>query len=694
MTGRGTAALHALAHDYGIQTAYYDTDHRRVPASPDALLAALRVIGAPVQRLEDVPAALVERERSRWLWRVEPVTVSWEGLSPAVFLRLPATEASGTLHCRLQTEDGAVREWTTDIESLAVTATVDVDGARHVEMLLPLPGPLPLGYHDLTLTASRRTLTTMLIAAPARAYTRPGATKRWGVFIPLYALRSERDWGVGDLTDLGRVGDWVSDLGGDVVATLPMLASFLHEPLAYSPYTPVSRLFWNEMFLDPEAIVGSPAAAGISKQIEALRETPLVDYAAVAALKRKVLSRCVKLFEGNGPALDAFRRERPDVETYARFRAAVEKQRQPWRKWPQPMQDGSLPDGCFDDNARLYHIGVQWLAEESMRRLRDAASERGRDLYLDLPLGVHPDGYDAWRYHSVLVEGASAGAPPDTVFAGGQDWGFAPLHPERIRESRYEYVIAYLRHHMRNASLLRLDHVMGLHRLFWIPKGQDRHEGVYVRYRPEEMYAILTLESQRHHSSVVGENLGTVPTYVNPTLDRHGIRRMHVLHYELNADRSPPLNPVPAGSVASLNTHDMPPFASFLAGEDIDERQRLGFLDGVQAAGEHAWRRRQRDALVAYLRRERLLAPDADDPRSILRAALRLLARSPAGVLLVNLEDLWAETRSQNIPGTTDDQRPNWRQRAAHTIEELFAMDDVTALLREVDSHRLEADVR
>src|SRR3990172_6909058 len=224
----------------------------------------------------------------------------------------------------------------------------------------------------------------------------------------------------------------------------------------------------------------------------------------------------------------------PEVEDYARFRATGERQRAPWPSWSRPLCDGVLTEGDYDERARRYHLYVQWVAREQIRVLSEHSRRAGVNLYLDLPLGVHPHSYDVWREREAFVLGVSGGAPPDVVFTQGQDWGFPPLHPEAIREQGYRYVIAYLRHQLQHTTLLRIDHVMGLHRLFWIPKGLEARDGVCVRYPAEELYAIFCLESHRHRASIVGENLGTVPAYVNSAMARHNLHRMYVLQYELD----------------------------------------------------------------------------------------------------------------------------------------------------------------
>ncbi|MEW5762746.1 MAG: 4-alpha-glucanotransferase [Bacillota bacterium] len=675
--------LHQLALLYGVQTAYYDTGGRRRQAAPEALLATLRALGAPVEGAADVPGALRERVQDAWRRRCEPVTVAWEGEAARVELRLPALRAEDTVTCRLELEDGRARRWTHDLARLPLLGKATVEGKACVARSLPIPWPLPPGYHRLTLTFPDGAWETLVMAAPRRAYLPAGPARTWGVFVPLYALHAGRSWGTGDLTDLAALVDWVRELGGGLTGTLPLLAAFLDTPCDPSPYAPASRLFWNELYLDPtrlpelevcpeaREILASPA---FRDEMAALRAAPLVDYRRALALKRRVLEPLARAcFEWGGERLAALRRwaaGNPAAEDYARFRAAVSRTGAVWNGWPAAMRDGALRERDYDPEIARYHLYVQWATDAQLREVAGRAREGGAGLYLDLPLGVHRAGYDVWRERAAFALEADAGAPPDSFFPAGQNWGFPPLHPERIRAQGYRYFIACLRQHMRAAGVLRLDHVMGLHRLFWVPRGAAPRDGVYVRYRAEEFYAILALESHRHRTLVVGEDLGTVPRYVRAAMARHGLHRMYILPFVLPADprQSPP--PPPVSALAGLNTHDTPPFAAFW-----------------EEAG-----RGTREALTSFLRREGRLAPGEAGAAEVLAACLAHLAAGRARLLLVNLEDLWLETAPQNVPGTGDT-HPNWRRKARYALEEFTRLPGVRAALRTVARLRREPAV-
>jgi len=697
-----TRRLHQLARLYDVQTAYYDVFHRRHQASPQALLHVLRALGAAVDSLEDVPSALEKRRQALWERCIDPVVVAWDGAPVQLELRLPAAKASGSITCELQLEEGDVRSWTCGLEDLPEMAGAELGGARYVAKRLTLPERLPHGYHRLCVETPGRCCHSVVISAPSRAFGFEGgmSQRSWGVFLPLYAAYSQRSWGAGDYSDLESLADWVGELGGDVVATLPLLSTFLNEPFEPSPYTPVSRLMWNEFYVDvtrlPE-LEGSASAqallesTSLQRDIAVLRDSPLVDYRRQMALKRRVLEElCRSLFSQPSSRLEGLRRfvsTHPGMEDYARFRATLEQRRTPWPTWPERLRQGKLQKGDCDETVSRYHLYAQWAAQQQVQALLEKGDNDGAKLCLDFPLGVHPHGYDVWRNQNCFVLDATVGAPPDAVFTAGQDWRSPPLHPERVREQGYGYFIACLRHHMRFAYILRIDHVLGLHRLFWIPQGMEPEQGVYVRYPTEDLYAIIALESHRNEAIIEGEDLGTVPPCVRPAMNRHGLYRSYVLQYELSSDSARGARTVPSRSIASVNTHDMPPFAAYWQGLDIEQRMELGLLDRAASRCESKERERLKRALVSFLQRRGFARRGSKDCKGILMAILAFLGASQARLVLINLEDLWLETEAQNMPGTRDE-CPNWRRKSQYRLATLRRLPQVVDVLREVDRLR------
>ena len=689
--------LRQLATRYGIQTEHQDMFGKRTAASVDSLIATLQALGAPIYRVEDIPSALGSHEAYSWRSGLEPVAVAWDGRLGPLSLRLEAAQAKGRARCRIVFEGGLLQEWELKLEDLATTGAAEVGGRRHVTLKIaaakmPRRLRLPNGYHRFQMECHAGGFDCLLISAPARAYDAPG--KGWGLFLPLYALASRENWGGGDFSDLKKLGEWVNAKGGEVVSTLPLLATFLGQPLEISPYMPASRLFWNELYVDPRDTLEferCPAARTLVhsnfflRDVEALRKLPRVDHRRLMALKRPVLEAMAQwLLNSKSERTTAFLKyvaAHPQLTDYARFRATTERQKIPWPAWPQRLRSENLKPNDYDSNDELYHQYAQWIAEEQLERLA-SNQDGGAGLYLDYPLGVHPYSYDVWRDRERFAMQASTGAPPDTLFTKGQNWGFPPPHPEVMRRQGYSYFIACLQHQFRHADWVRIDHVMCLHRLFWIPEGRPASDGVYVHYPAKELYAILCLESHRSKTVVVGENLGTVPPEVIRAMNERGLKSMYVLQYEARPDPDKCLRAVPRNAMASLNTHDMPPFAAFWSGGDIRDMEEIGLLDSQEAIDQVKIRNQVRQALMEYfLKRPRRKA--AASAAAVLEASLEWLASSEAKMLLVNLEDLWLETSPQNVPGTNLE-RPNWQRKARLSFEQFSKAPRVISILRTI----------
>ena len=694
------ALLHKLARLYNVQTAYYEISGRYRESPPEAILEVLKMLGAPLARVEDAGEALRQRRQFLWQRGIEPVVIAWQGRAPTVKVRVESASAEAPAHYELALENGEHRRGVCQDEQRRKPVPCRLEGATYIARRLTIPERLPLGYHRLTLAVGKRSFQAFLFAAPLKAFVAE-SHRQWGVFCPLYALGSQQSWGSGSFADLERFGSMVAQLGGNVVGTLPLLAAFLNEIYNPSPYAPVSRLFWNEFYLDvagvPELQKSSTAQAianssSFREELEALRAEPLVQYRPAMALKRRLLEELARSIskapDQRRARFEEFVTHHSRVEDYAAFRATVERQRKPWREWPGASRDGTIGAGDYDADAKHYHLYVQWLAQEQMQAL--ALNSGGAALYLDFPLGVNLDGYDVWREREAFAIDASGGAPPDDFFNKGQDWGFPPLHPEGLRNQGYAYYVDCVRHHLAHAGLLRIDHVMGLHRLYWVPRGFSPTEGVYVRYPAEEFYAILSLESERQRTEIVGENLGTVPPYVNAAMERHNIHGMFVAQFCVGTDRNHALpSSIPAAAVASLNTHDTPTFAGFWQEKDIQDRIELGLLAGAEIDRERRTRAAQREALAAYLQSRGWLQEATQDAAAVLRAWLCEMARSETHLLLVTLEDLWLETAPQNVPGTWEE-RPNWRRKAKFPLESVSSLPSVAETLKAIDLIRKE----
>jgi 4-alpha-glucanotransferase len=627
------------------------------------------------------------------------VVTAWDGAPLEVGLRLPAALGNAPVRYRIELETGGIRRGKCR-QLRGRAGAISVEGTPYLVRRLAIPGKLPPGYHRLRLQTGGLSFEAFLLASLTQAYTSAqDGERRWGLFCPLYALASQQNWGAGNFSDLTGFGNYTRANGGTVIGTLPLLSAFLDEPFNPSPYAPVSRRFWNEFYLDVQRVPELEhcstardliASSDFAAEIANLRAAPLVEYRRIMALKRTVLEELLRWFSAQPPErranFEAFVAAHSALDDYATFRAKTERERKTWEQWAGTSRDGSISAGEFDANAKLYHLYVQWHADQQMKAVAERAAS-GPALYLDFPLGVNRDGYDVWRERDVFALAASAGAPPDAFFTGGQNWGFPPLNSENLRRKRYQYYIECVRHHLGYARMLRIDHVMGLHRSYWIPHGFQAKEGVYVHYRAAEFYAILSLEAHRHRAEIVGENLGTVPVYVNRAMARHKIHGMHVSQFFVGTDPRGALPPIEDDTVASLNTHDTPTFAGFWHETDIQDRLELGLLSGSEAEDQRRDRSARREALIGFLQSSGALPDNRGDPLAVLRAWLSHIASSDATVVLLNLEDLWLEAAPQNVPGTWEE-RPNWKRKARFTIDELGGKDEVAAVLRMVDELR------
>jgi 4-alpha-glucanotransferase len=686
-TRRETRALRRLARFCGVHTAYTDSLGRVQVAETEVLVAVLRALGQPVMKVADAEEALSARTRELSSRFAEPVAVAWDGEPSFHVLRVPNAMVSRPVEVSIELEDGGEAREIAETRPLGPTR-----GGARTRVALPLPSGLPHGFHRMRLTVDGESAEVGLISAPRRCHEPAEATRGVGLFLPLYALVTERSWGTADLSDLARLAEWCGSHGCRYVGTLPLLASYLDEPFEPSPYVPVSRLFWNELYADVTAAPEfelSPAAgemlasAEVADELEALRELPLVDYRQSMALKRRVLEQLAATAFANHTRraeIEAYVAAEPGVDDYARFRAAVELAGKDWHAWDRPARDGVLREAAYDEGARRYHVYVQWLLRSQLDQLGERMRASGSDLYLDLPIGVHGGGYDVWRYRPHFIYGAAAGAPPDDFFTEGQNWGFPPIDPITSRERGHRYFRSVIRNHLRHSDVLRVDHVMGLSRLFWVPDGFEPAQGVYVSYPAEELYALLCVESHRSRTRLVGENLGTVPEAVNLAMEERGLLRMSVTQFELRADPENAVPEVAPGTLAGMNTHDLPPFASFWKGRDIDVRRSMGLIDDAKVTVLLRQREALRDAVTHDLEAEGAIGPDAE-PDEVLAAILLRLAKGEADILLVNLEDLWLEARAQNVPGTVDE-FPNWRRKAIRSLEAIEADEEIGELLK------------
>jgi 4-alpha-glucanotransferase len=675
-------ALTELAERYGVQASFVGTDGRVHRAEDAVIVAILQALGAPIASEADVADALAARRQSQGSTSLEPVLVHRVGRVASADVTLPGRVHPRDVWCTVALEDGEVRRHRLTANLIGMRAVREV-GAMPVNRYRfgldeGRTEPIGPGYHRITVEWPGAQASALLIASPRC----PEATRGWGLFLPLHALRTEQDWGVGSYADMADLGQWVGELGASMLGALPLYPAFLDPPADPSPYLPVSRLAYNEVFVDPTVLpelAAAPEARRLlggdefRRQLLSAHNSTLVDYETVSRLRRQVLAPMAEaLLAGSSARRDAFCAwvdGHPELLAYARFRAAGDR-----LGHGAGVEVRPLPKDPEAEPTLGYHLYAQWVAAQQL-----SAAASTIPLYADLPIGVHPDGFDPVWAPGAFVPGAHGGAPPDLFFAGGQDWAFPPLHPERMRDDGYDYFIGVLRRAFRHAAYLRVDHIMGLQRLYWIPEGFDARHGAYVSYRADELHAVVALEAHRAGAVVVGEDLGTVPDGVRSRMAEDRMLRSWVLQFESTG--ADPLPPAPSGVLASWGTHDLPRFVSHFSGDDIGEQEREGELSPTDAAAERTGRAHWRAALL------RALGVD-DQPDEIgetaalaLRGCLLHLASSAADLVLVDLEDLWGEHEPQNRPGTGTG-AANWRRRGMHTLSEAERETVTTGFLR------------
>ncbi len=595
-----------------------------------------------------------------------------------------------------------------------------IDGARYQTRRLPLPLDLPLGYHRLEVTIGDTAPSAMaLTVTPERAFGLADLDREhlWGVTLPLYGLCSERNWGIGDFGDLADLAKAMAGLGAGLIGINPVHALFPSRADRISPYAPSSRRFLNVLLISIERAArrlgGLPALDPACRAMLArARAAAQVDYPTIAELKQGALEQLHRTFAASGgparAAFDQFRaRVGPSLERQAVFEALLDHlvQKDPahrcWRHWPADYRSPDHPAVAAFAARHAQRVEffqfLQWLADEQLAEAQTEAQAAGMPigLYLDLAVGVDPDGAEAWADPATVASRVRIGAPPDDFSPKGQDWGLAPLAPLALRAQAYAPFVELLRRNMAHAGALRIDHVLGLRRSFWLPPERDL-PGAYVRYPLDDLLGLIALEAERARCVVIGEDLGTVPEGFRATLAEAGLLGCRVLYFERDQEgRFRGAASYPSACLASIGTHDLPTLAGFWVGRDIDWRERLGlFAEPAQPARERIERGLIRQRLLELLAAEGLLPagldpadPPAELPWSVVLALHQLLARSPAELVVMQLEDALQLVEQANLPGTTD-QHPNWRRRLEVPLEQLAADPGVLELAQGIQSAR------
>lgn len=717
--------IRQIAKDAGIADAYTNAWGQTEAISEETQLKLLDALGYDVSNESTLSGSAKKRQRTAL---ISPVCVLRSDEPKHIVLHLGVSARVSDFSWRLTTETGEVLEGY--LESELVKDSRKENGL----LAFSLPDALPLGYHNLEINRKRRKspITTQVICAPARCY-QPKALqqgqKMWGPSVQLYTLKSQQNWGMGDFSDLKFLIEKIADNGGDFVGLNPIHALFPANPEAASPYSPSSRRWLNCLYIDLTAIEDyhqCPEAKSVvqsaefTNRKEQARNASWVNYSEVADLKFTVFPLLYQRFKQDELANESMRAKafRQFVEeggesllSQSAFDAlhGMLKETNPnswgWPAFPEKYRHFSRIDvqrfiKDHPDRVEL-HMYLQWIASQQLAAAQQSAIDKGMaiGIYRDLAVGVADAGAETWADEGALCLKASIGAPPDVLGPQGQNWGLPPFNPDYLKAHAYKPFIDLLRANMTHCGALRIDHVLGLLRLWWIPKGDNAQHGAYIYHPVEELLAILALESQRHQCCIIGEDLGTVPEEIRALLSSAGIYSYKVFFFETAPDGgfySP--KHYPAQSMAALCTHDMPTLRGFWHCEDIKLGEKIGLYqnaDTVAALFDGRLKAKQR--ILESVNWHGYLPDNTPLDASVVAMDTELnnnlqrhLAAGNSALLSLQLED-WLEMENPvNIPGTVDEY-PNWRRKLSKSLNEIFDDPACISLMETISSTRQHA---
>jgi 4-alpha-glucanotransferase len=716
--------IEQAARAWGVQTDYWDIWGKQHHATPDLETAILQSLGVDLSSKAALRQAIESRTQRQWRSPLAPTIFLTAGTPFEIPVSLPVSQAGSRATLRIHLEDGRAVAVEIALGELPAADTVELDGRPLVSKRVRLPDDLPLGYHEMTIdVAGEFSPPSRLIVCPSRAFEPAWLQSRRaaGLAISLYGLRSQRNWGCGDTTDLKALTDWVAErTGTSFIALNPLHAIPNRQPYNTSPYLPNSIFYRNPIYLDVQAIpdfaASSRAAAlfqspGVQKEISTLRNAELVEYERVYSLKLRFLKLLFQAFlkqwrdktPRSAELKQYIEREGELLHRFAVHSAldqAIQKKCPEiynWKGWPEHYQDPESPATReFAEKhwrSVLFYKYIQWQLDLQLAAAQQHAIERGLSigLYHDLALATDRYGSDLWAQRDFFVAGCRVGAPPDGFSPKGQDWGFPPPNSDRHVEDGYGLFAESIRKNCRHGGALRIDHVMRFFRLYWIPDGMEATDGTYVRDRFEALLSILALESVRNQVIVIGEDLGTVPDEAREVLHRFGILSYRLLYFEQdNNGRFRPPQDYPRDALVSATTHDLPTLAGFWLGKDIDARRDAGLLTDEGAyRNMRADRAREKQKLLDLLIGLKLL-PDwfPRDAAQVIElvgelhnAIVGFLASTPSKLMVLNQEDLLKQAEQQNLPGSTAEY-PNWRRKMKCTVEELWTSGEIQDFAR------------
>ncbi|KQW28306.1 MULTISPECIES: 4-alpha-glucanotransferase [Pseudomonas] len=687
------AQLEILASRAGLAVDWIDANGRAQKVSPAVLRSVLTGLGHPAGSAQEIDASLLQLQEAQQNHQLPPLITADVGVS----LDLSRYFEAGT-PCEIKLEDGAT-----------LNLNLDADAK--------LPGMVPVGYQHVSIQDQHFTLAV----APARCYSVAEAVddptpRAWGLSAQLYALRRPGDGGFGDTQALEELARVAGERGAEAVAISPMHAMFSSDTGRYSPYSPSSRLFFNSLYAAPGTILGERAlrtaidATGLTNQLRTLEEQPLIDWPVAAQAKQKILRALYDGFsQGEHPLHEDFSSFRHSsgeaLENHCRFEAlqaerAARGENLDWRHWPEEWRDPRSPALAHFAEENADEIGFyafcQWLIARCLERAQSAARSSGMGIGLiaDLAVGADGGGSQAWSRQDELLASLTVGAPPDILNRSGQGWGISAFSPEGLVRNGFRAFIEMLRANFAHAGGLRIDHVMGLQRLWVIPNDAPPRDGAYLYYPVDDLLRLLALESHRHQAIVLGEDLGTVPDGLRDKLIARSILGMRVLLFEQDNTHFKPILDWPDNALATTSTHDLPTLNGWWHGHDIDWNARLDLIDSHTEMDWRKHREREREGLRHVLNQDpQNFREEHRETDQVLDASVRFLGHTRAPLVLLPLEDALGIEEQANLPGTIDT-HPNWRRRLAGQSQALLDHPDAARRLEILACARLQANER
>ena len=704
--------INELAELCGIPQEYVGADQKPVILTDECRLAPLKSLGFKVGSDKELKKSIEARKVAIWNEVIPPVVVKHQNSEWALDVCLAKKKLPKKLKLVIELESGEKLEISRSTKDLEVLEKTSISGTEIVKLAFELPEFIPLGYHQATLAGTLTGKSCSLIIVPETCYEPQellNGEKIWGSGIQLYSVRSEQNWGMGDYRDLNNLVDKLAESGAHYVGLNPVHALYQDNPQHCSPYSPSSRTYSNVMYINPEqvpefteckdaqALVASESFQARLKEAQAQN---YVDYEATASMKFDVLELLFEFFSvqhlatnsERAQSFKAFCEEQGEgLRRFAAFDALFEHFRKKdinnwgWPCWPKTYQkpDSKAVKAFIKKNEKRiqYFEFLQWLSQEQFAVAQKTASEKGMmvGVYRDLAVGVDRGGADVWSDPELYCLDASAGAPPDKLGPQGQNWGLPPFNPMVLRGKGYKPFIRMIQNNMQDCGALRIDHAMGLFRLWWCPEGKGADAGAYVHYPLQDLLGIIKLESRRRNCLVFGEDLGVVPEEIKKALPPAKLySSMNCIH-EQRGDRYPMLDEFKVHSMANMTCHDTPPMKGWWQGKDIDLCEELGIFTPERAVKEREGRVDTRKAMMNTLTSINELPHDAsprdeDTPeysRDLMQRITFYLSRSCAQIANIQLEDCMMIDTSVNVPGTSIEY-PNWRRRLTENLETFF----------------------